>query len=269
MSNKTKLCNNDDVNNKMQHLIETAKHIPFSEPYDYLNAIYEKLKSNSDTLNSLQNIECFFVDKIFREIINNTNRFNSSVISLNQIQSNDILFIKCPSIFADYHFIVVCINSNKTQASIYQSFGSSMQLHQIIMPFNEFFSLMQQLYTFGTDGHNFNDDFLMMKQIESKLYGLDVDTYITSQQKWYDDNDSDSDMSDSDDSIRLDAERLGLSSIYYENLERMYELNKNNNIIITAYRIKNVVGGKKRASKRKSYKKTVHRKKQKTIKKRK
>ncbi len=278
MSKQNILCNNTDINNKMNQLIETAKSIPFSEPYDYLHKVYEKFSYNTDNIfssNHLQNVECFFIYNIFQEIVKNTNKFRIyNDISLNQIEPNDILFIKCPSIFADYHFIVVAVNATKTEVSIYQSFGQSMQLHQIVLSFNEFINLMKQLDTFGT--RNFDTDFMMMKEIESILYGLDVNNYIKSQETIYNYKNSDSDsdvdyISDDDDSICLHAEKLGLSYNYCANLERMYELNKNsgNKVIeINAYRLISSAGGKKRKTKRKQYnkQKTCKRKRKQTYK---
>ena len=245
-------CKNTDVNSTMTEAIEDSRTIPFNNnSFIYLNNIYNLFQQKMDTNETfLKDMECVFSHNLFQEILNETHNYTSSRINLDSIKANDILFIFCPSIFATYHYIVVVVNEDKTQVAIYQSFGSTIRLHQIIMEYNRFIELMTKISTFNQN-NKFEDDFIMMIPIESELYGLDTNKYIQKLEDYYHQNEDDED-DDEDDEDDITIGDITISSTLYDNLERQHSLN-NGEIKITAYRVR--TGGKKRNTRKKRTKK--------------
>lgn len=97
-------------------------------------------------------------------------------ISLDEISSGDILLIKCPSIFASYHFIIAVVNPAKTEVSVFQSYGSYKKLHKMVLSYGEFMSLLEDLKTFKDA--DFDATYKMMINVEEKLYGINEREYI-------------------------------------------------------------------------------------------
>ena len=268
-----KFCDVKEVNETMNEAYKLSKRVPFnSNSYIYLNEIYtifnEKITNDP---NFLKFVECELSNKLFKEILTRSKKYNiKENIKIEEIQPNDILLIKCPSIFAPYHFINAVINEEKTSVSIFQSFGSSMRLHKIEMDYNTFQNYLLSLDMYKNEGRTFIDDYNMMIPIESNLYGINVPDYIAKNEAQYTEEVEEEDIDDEEDEeakeekIRIiqKSQEIGLSPRYYENLEYTHTINKNR-LTITAYRVKPPNGGKR---KRKS--KTVKLRKRNTRKKR-
>ena len=268
-----KFCDVSSVNLTMNEAYKLSKRVPFNpNSYIYLNEIYyifnENITNNPDFL---KYVECELSNKLFKEILIRSEKYNiNENITIQQIQPNDILLIKCPSIFAPYHFINAVVNEEKTSVSIFQSFGSSMRLHKIEMDYNTFHNYLLSLDMYKNEGRTFIDDYNMMIPIESNLYGINVPDYIAKNEAQYTEEVEEEDIDDEEDEeakeekIRIiqKSQEIGLSPRYYENLEYTHTINKNR-LTITAYRVKPPNGGKR---KRKS--KTVKLRKRNTRKKR-
>lgn len=265
-----KFCDVSSVNQTMNEAYKISKRVPFNpNSYIYLNEIYnifnEKITNDPDFL---KYVECELSNKLFKEILTRSEKYNiKEDIKIEEIQPNDILLIKCPSIFAPYHFINAVINEEKTSVSIFQSFGSSMRLHKIEMNYNTFQNYLLSLNMYRKEGRTFIDDYNMMLPIESNLYGINVPDYIAINEAQFNkkEEDEEDDIDDDEEEkirIMVNSQQIGLSPRYYENLEYTHSINKNR-LTITAYRVKPPNGGKR---KRKS--KTVKLRKRNTRKKR-
>ena len=250
---------NQKVNKTMNEAYDMVEAIPFSNNSDiYFNEIYQAFNNKMDTdTEFLKDVECLYSYKLFKRILDDTKKYNvSSNIQLNQIEPNDILLIKCPSIFAPYHFIIVVVNQIGDKVTIYQSFGSSKRLYKKNLSFDTFIELMVRLSTFKDD-INFIEDYQMMTQeIEPALYNINIPEYVGFLTENYErlrelnrellDNDDEFD----DDTIE-EAEELGISPVLYEHLEADYN-GPSSEIEITKYKLKpNPVGGKSKRKTRK------------------
>ena len=264
-----KFCDVSSVNLTMNEAYKFSKSVAFNpNSYIYLNEIYtifnEKIRNDPDFL---KYVECELSNKLFKEILTRSEKYNIKEIKIEEIQPNDILLIECPSIFAPYHFINAVINEEKTSVSIFQSFGSSMRLHKIEMNYNTFQNYLLSLNMYRKEGRTFIDDYNMMLPIESNLYGINVPDYIAKNEAQYNkkEEDEEDDIDDDEEEkirIMVNSQQIGLSPRYYEELEYTHSKNKNR-LTITAYRVKPPNGGKR---KRKS--KTVKLRKRNTRKKR-
>ena len=264
-----KFCDVSSVNLTMNEAYQFSKSVAFNpNSYIYLNEIYtifnEKITNDPDFL---KYVECELSNKLFKEILTRSEKYNIKEIKIEEIQPNDILLIECPSIFAPYHFINAVINEEKTSVSIFQSFGSSMRLHKIEMNYNTFQNYLLSLNMYRKEGRTFIDDYNMMLPIESNLYGINVPHYIAINEAQFNkkEEDEEDDIDDDEEEkirIMVNSQQIGLSPRYYENLEYTHSINKNR-LTITAYRVKPPNGGKR---KRKS--KTVKLRKRNTRKKR-
>ena len=159
-----KFCENTDVNKTMVEAYKMAKAIPFNNNSDiYFNQIYEGF-SNRMAVDEkfLKDMECIYSRDLFKRILDETEKYDVSNIQLNQIEPNDILLIKCPSIFAPYHFIIAVVNQAANNIAIYQSFGSSRKLFKKNLPFVTFIELMGRLSTFKNT-INFNHNIFFTK----------------------------------------------------------------------------------------------------------
>jgi len=264
------------INDTMIDAYKIVMSIPFNNnSILYFNEIYQKL-NNSIEENSefLKDVECLYSYKLFKKILDDTDKYDVlSNIQLNKIEPNNILLIKCPSIFAPYHFIIVVVSEDGNEVAIYQSFGSSKRLYKINLPFATFIELMGRLSTFKDD-NDFNEDYQMMTEIESQLYGINIPEYTSFLTKQFEEQQEKNRELLKDDFIEIDedvieeADELGISPVLYEQLEGQYNTTSKE-IEITQYKLKpNHVGGKakrktrklkskkRRQTKRKKYLKT-------------
>jgi hypothetical protein len=250
---------NPFVNATMNEAYNMSKVIPFNNNSDiYLNEIYQALNNRMTTdENFLKDMECLYSYDLFKKILDDTKKYNVTPnIQLNQIEPNDILLIKCPSIFSPYHFIAVVVNEVGNEVAIYQSFGSSRRLYKINLPFATFIELMERLSTFKDDKNLAEDYQMMTQEIEPVLYNINIPEYVGFLTENYErlrelnrellDNDDEFD----DDTIE-EAEELGISPVLYEHLEADYN-GPSSEIEITKYKLKpNPVGGKSKRKTRK------------------
>lgn len=260
MSGQIQFCMNPFVNATMNEAYNMSKIIPFNNNSDiYLNEIYQAFNNRMATdENFLKDMECLYSYDLFTKILNDTEKYNITPnIQLNQIEPNDILLIKCPSIFAPYHFIAVVVNEVGNEVAIYQSFGSSRRLFKINLPFNTFIELMERLSTFKDD-NNFIEDYQMMTQeIEPVLYNINIPEYVGfltenyERRQEYSRKELGSDFLEIDDDTIEEAEELGISPVLYEQMEADYN-EPSSKIQITQYKLKpNPVGGKVKRKTRK------------------
>lgn len=75
--------------------------------------------------------ECSIMDAMFRKITSRFLRIEPPVLrdignieNIDEITDNDILFIRCPTIFAGYHFIFAVVNKKGTFVDVYQAYGA-------------------------------------------------------------------------------------------------------------------------------------------------
>lgn len=249
---KKKFCPIEQINKTMNEAYDISITIPFNvNSYIYVDQIYQAFKHEIDSNEEfLKNVECYYSRNLFKEILDRTKMYTTTNIQLIQIQPNDILLINCPSIFAEYHFIIAVVNENATQVNIYQSYGSYKRLHKITLPIQDFINLMNQLLTVKTG--NFIDDYQLMITIENQLYGIDIHDYIERLENYFDERVYDPD--DYEEHQIQGAQTLHISPRVFEELEDTYN-NTNYTTTITAYRVNpNPIGGKHTNKKRKTLK---------------
>jgi hypothetical protein len=253
-------CKNPAVNETMNEAFNMVETIPFNKNSDiYLNEIYQAFNNRmTRDENFLKDMECIYSYDLFKKILDDTKKYNVTPnIKLNEIEPNDILLIKCPSIFAPYHFIAVVVNQNGTDVAIYQSFGSSKRLYKINLPFATFITLMERLSTFKDD-INFDEDYQMMTQeIEPVLYGINIPEYVGILTEHFERQQDlnrallKGDFIEIDEGTIEDAEALGIPPVLYEQLEPQYKLTMKE-IEIRKYKLKpNLAGGKVKRKTRK------------------
>ena len=254
-------CDDKHVNEKMKNIVEIAKTVEFNtNSYSYLNSVYHKLaeimQGNS---NFLKDIECLSIFKIFERLLG-FHKYNvEKDISVEQITSGDVLLIKCPSIFASYHFIIAAVNPAKTEVSVFQSYGSYKKLHKIVLSYGEFEKLLQDLTTFKSD--DFDATYKMMIIVEDKLYGIKEREYIARlQEAKVNVNDNNLFLNNSapeNNSYVQRAKDLNIPPSIYEDLEHNFNINQST-LVINAYRIdaksENAEGIKAKKDKRKTKK---------------
>ena len=236
-------CDDKVINEKIAHAIEVAKTVEFaSDSYVYMNKVYDKLaevmRGNSSFM---ENLECFSIYKMMEAFLTGLRKYNvEENIPLDEIRPGDILLIKCPSIFASYHFIIAVVNPNKTEVSVFQSYGSYKKLHKIVLSYGEFMSLLEDLKTFNDADADFDATYKMMINVEEKLYGINEREYIARLQEAQPPVNNEnlflnnSNMSPNSYIVR--AEKLNIPPDIYENLEQNFKINQSK-LAVTAYRV--------------------------------
>ncbi len=248
-----------EINDTMIDAYKIVMSIPFNNnSILYFNQIYQELNNRIERdENFLKDVECHYSYKLFKKILDDTDKYDVlSNIQLNKIEPNNILLIKCPSIFASYHFIIVVVSEDGNEVAIYQSFGSSKRLYKINLPFATFIELMGRLSTFKNK-IDFNKDYQMMTEIESQLYGINIPEYTSFLTEQFEEQQEKNRKEQGDEFIEIDdgtieeAEALGIAPVLYEQLEGQYNLTPKE-IEITQYKLKpNPVGGKAKRKTRK------------------
>ena len=257
----TTLCASKNVNDKMLRGIDVAKTAEFNcDSYLYLNSIFKRFKSElRKNSKFLEFLECSQISRLFDEFLKKSGKYNNSKnIEKCGIKGGDILIIKCPSIFASYHFIVVAVNLEKTGVSIIQSYGNFLKFHKIDMSFEEFMDLLTTIETFKTEKKSFDEAYPEMIEVESKLYGVDDKKYIAhlearsvheensrgknegSEANEANEVNVSNENNESESEENSYIERAGLLDIppfIYENLEYQYGINQIT-LEINAYRVK-------------------------------
>jgi len=247
------------INDTMIDAYKIVMSIPFNNnSILYFDKIYQELNNRIESnINFLKDVECHYSYKLFKKILDDTDKYDvSSNIQLNKIEPNNILLIKCPSIFAPYHFIIVVVSEDGNKVDIYQSFGSSKRLYKLNLPFATFIELMGRLSTFKDD-NDFNEDYQMMTEIESQLYGINIPEYTSFLTEQFEEQQEKNRKEQGDDFIEIDedvieeADELGIAPVLYEQLEGQY-ITTSKEIEITQYKLKpNPIGGKAKRKTRK------------------
>jgi len=244
------LCDFNNVNDKMQQGIDVANTVEFNcNSYLYLNSIFKRFKSElKKNSNFLEFLECSQISRLFDEFFKKSLKYNTKNIRLCSIKGGDILIIKCPSIFASYHFIVVAVNIEKTRVSIIQSYGNFKKFHKIDMSFDEFVVLLTTLDSFKIENKSFDESYPEMIEVEEKLYGVNHKKYIEHLERHRDslensvnESEGDEEFEDSDPQENSYIERavaLDIPPDIYENLEYQYGINQIK-LEISVYRVKN------------------------------
>lgn len=239
----TTLCASKNINDKMRRGIDVANLVEFNcDSFLYLNSIFKKFKSElRKNSNFLEFLECSHISGLFHELLKKSGKYsNSKNIGRCNIKGGDILIVKCPSIFASYHFIVAAVNLEKTRVSIVQSYGKFLKFHKIDMSFEEFMILLTTLESFKTVGKSFDEAYPEMIKIESKLYGVNDRKYIDNLERHsgglkLSANDE---ISNSEEySYKERAKALNMPSDIYEDLEYQYGINQIT-LEIDAFRVK-------------------------------
>lgn len=267
-------CDDKVINEKMTHAIKVAKTVDFnSDSYVYLNKIYNKLAEVMRSNNSfMEDLECFSIFKMFKALLTGLHKYEAKDnIPLGEITSEDILLIKCPSIFASYHFIIAVVNPDKTEVSVFQSYGSYKKLHKIVLSYGEFMSLLEDLKTFKDADADFDATYKMMINVEEKLYGIDEREYIARLQEAQPPVDNNNLFSNMTPNSHIErAEKLNIPPDIYENLEHNFNINQSK-LAVTAYRVAtkdaNAEGIKTKKKKTKKEKRKTKKKKTKSKKK--
>ena len=234
-------CDHKVIHEKITHAIKITKTVEFnSDSYIYLNKVYDKLKEVMRGNNSfMEDLECFSIYKMIEALLTSLRKYEAKEnIPLHEISSGDILLIRCPSIFASYHFIIAVVNPDKTEVSVFQSYGSYKKLHKMVLSYDKFEKLLRDLETFKNS--DFDTTYEMMINVEEKLYGINKRDYITHLQEAQPPvNKSNlflnySNMSPNSYIVR--AEKLDIPPDIYENLEQNFKINQSK-LAITAYRV--------------------------------
>lgn len=255
-----KFCEIPTINKTLNDAFKISKTVPFSQnSTKYIMDIFNKIKTKMDKEKSfLKDVECVFIHDFFEKLLSETKKYDLNEVSLDKIKPNSVLIIKCPSIFASYHFIVVVVDETKSKVSVLQSYGSSRRLFHKSLPFKEFISLMQKLYDF--DNSSFFDNFKNMEPVESILFDIDIPKYLSNLENYYEElkkineqlnnennvynennqndednqNDENNDLNEYDDETIEKAKLLKMSPYLYETLE--YEnKNKSKEVIIKQF----------------------------------
>ena len=222
---------------------------------EYINNIYADFEYYMDIYpNFLLNEECIDIYNLFESIIKSTDvkhkKKYSTFINIHEIRSNDVLFIKPPDPHGEYHYFIACINSDKTQVSVYQSWGSTLRLFKKNFTFEEFIQYLKNLETvkFNKNNNNneiFKRDFTILFEIERELYGIQqvlVKTQeLALEQEEQNEKDEnpvyDSEVEEDRQDMEV-AQFLGIAFTYYQDLKRSYLSIEKKPIRIKAYRIR-------------------------------
>lgn len=276
-----KLCDSKIVEDKMRKGIDVAKTVEFNcDSHAYLNTIFRRFKSElRKNSKFLEFLECSQISELFENFLEESGNYNKTQhLDICGIKGGDILIIKCPSIFASYHYIVVAVNLEKTQVSIIQSYGNFLKFNNIEMSFDEFDRQLKVLHSFNPESKSFDDAYHEMIKVEAVLYGVDYKKYI----KYLDIHQvsfNNSQNNNEENSYIERARELDIPPEIYENLEYQYGINSIR-LEISAYRVKSAlktdlckesvkVGKKKSKSKTRACRKSRTGKKSKSKRKRK
>lgn len=236
-----KKCENTHVATNMHKAIALIEQVPFhTNSFAYVDRMYQLLKREMDTNNAfLQNFECFYTKQLFEDVIKKTTMYHETTIPFTNILPNDILFIQCSSLFGPYHFIVAVVDNAKKKLYVYQSYGGYKQLHRRMLTYENFIALMERLDRFKQT-KDFMDAYTLMLPVETKLYGIDVASYLKGLADQEPKSDSEDDLDEDDEELRVikeNARKLHMTPYVYETLVQQYEQPDDKGSTITAFRL--------------------------------
>lgn len=243
------LCSYDEQKNtEMVKAYNIAKTItPSQNARIYMDELFNSYRNKMDIEpNFLERIECFLIKNLFEKIVKETGLyFDNGQIEIKDIKENDILFITCPEILSEYHYITAVISEDKTEVDIYQSFGASIKLYKLTLPFNDFIGYLEVIKSYKTPESSFFVEKEKIYSLENNLYGINIKTQLEmleKQNKDDDENDEDNedeyDYDDRTEQEKAEDARLGITLFESENLRRGYQMYIDPaKLSITAYRI--------------------------------
>lgn len=259
-------CTLERINQSLDTALNVMKSIPFQyDQIEYFNSIYNKLDEiMRNDENFLKDAECLKIYEVYEKFLNENNNFkNEGKTKLSFITPNSVLLIKCPSIFASYHFLIAVIDNNRTYVDTYQSFGSSYRLRNVRLPFKFFEKSINFLNNInkGKNRDLFYHKLPKLIEIEKNLYGININEYQNKLLEQYEEDENEDKYEDelTDEQKEL-LKRLGIDPLIAENLERIYNLTKSDSVEIHLYLPKSYGGAtKKKNSKKRKYKKNSRR----------
>jgi hypothetical protein len=225
-----------------------ANEVPFvNDLYEYLNNVYNVLKSNMDSdIAFLKDIECrLSTILVFANILNGhldkLDYFEK--MSIDDIRVNDILIVKAPVLTAEYHYFTAVIGEE--DVATFQSFGSSRRLYKVHMQLNKFKDYLSRMKTHGKN--SLETDYARMVPVETELFELERMTRTPRELE------SESDDEDGYDSDEIAAaEAINVSPEVYDLLTTRHK--EYNTFELNIYRLKPVKKGgtRRKRSKRKT-----------------
>lgn len=203
------------LNEMIRKFILVAKEIQFFvKPSSYFRRLYAKYlrerMKNNHSKGFLDTAECRIINTIFREIcdfwvLRGDLQPSKPLLHAHEISENDVISIRCPSLFASYHFILAVVG--KTTVDIYQSYGYSRPLYKIKgIPVSEFKRLVENMSKL--DGP---DAMEKIKEIEEKVYGTNYESKMQQELK-------ELNRSGDSDGIEIDMEELEMD-LFYRNVK--------------------------------------------------
>ena len=143
-------CNDTIVQDKIRRLIQDATEIPYdpNDLKDYFNKVFERLILNPE---NIRNVECFRMSEFYKHFaryilhMNHTSTHNNQTpVTADDIPENSLLTIKIPGYPGEYHYITAVISPDKDLVDIYQSYGYSQPLYDVLnIPMDAFVELME------------------------------------------------------------------------------------------------------------------------------
>lgn len=229
-------------------------------PADYFNKLFGKYKSqiiryrltepiDNSIPKFLAYAECRIIYTMFNTIcdkfVKNGVLFpKTSLISIgiSDISANDILSIRCPTIFTSYHFIFAVVDKNAKYVYIYQSFGNR-KLYRLIITLEEFKINLHNMQTIKN--YPREQALILIKEFEKKIYDNNFDELF----------DKELNTNDDDNDIRLDKDEI-IDDYYERNI-----LQNQNQFQVDVYRFNHTNCPTFGGNKRKTYKKKTYKRK--------
>lgn len=230
------------VNNYFDNIVKkTPLPLP-KKPNKYLKEIYNlllRLKNYEDrhplTLEKrdfmirLSNAECRITFNLLMKLLDRSKLFKeskkSSIMDMEDVEDDDILFIKCLCLTSEYHFITAVVYNNRKKVDIYQSYGNSKPLYKRTLSYDLFLECLKFLHTHHKiSKENYNK----LNKYEHILYGINTnDELIRFARLNTSDSDEDEDDSDEDEP----------DALKFKDIEFLKNMNKN----IKSYVINDII----------------------------
>lgn len=165
---------NEDANETINRAYKEALKIKFNKnSFNYLKSIYEKYyKIMTVDKDFLKYVECSLITTLIEKVLEKN--YRSENITRENIQPGDVLCISAPSLFANHHFFIACVNNNFSKVLVLQSYGGSIRLHKKTFPINVFMKYLEILETCNSEKYGFLEYYHTIIPIEENLYGLTI-----------------------------------------------------------------------------------------------
>jgi hypothetical protein len=154
------ICSNSEVNKNLSNiykLIKDGRYIDNNdktvtgvsviyEPRDltkYFRSMYT-LISRPQYSQLLFKAECININKFYGFLCNENGMGKKTTDNIDDIVGNCVINIKIPAVPGSYHYITAVIDKPKKYVDIYQSYGGTRTLYDVLnLPFNDFKILLQ------------------------------------------------------------------------------------------------------------------------------